>query len=322
MLFFSTFASGLEPVVGDMLRRALDDVEVVLVLDGVAVYSSKSPIDIIKRIRFFNNSFLLLRLFPVKLHVSVEKMMGAIARDGINTGINIPSNIRTFRVVTSCENKSVPVNPRLMADVEKVTSRQFRLRVDRSKPDVQFWFLTRSEGYGFFGMRLTQHPDFGKVLARGELRPEMADVMCLLSEPNKDDVFLDPFAGSGATTKARMNYPHKKIIAGDINPKRHFIEKLDATKLERFENGSVDKIVTDPPWGLFDKNVDIDSLYTKTLESFYRVLREGGILVMMVGDRRLFEKLLEKFKNKFVLRQKLHVLVSGKKAGVYKLVRN
>jgi len=318
--YFSTFASGLEPVIEELLKRIQNSVKVELLLDGLVVYSSESPKDTIKRIKFFNNSFVLLRFFPDKSRVSVEKMMTTIAKDGLKTGINIPGNIRTFRVVTSSENKSVSVNPRLMIEVEKVIGRQFRLRVDRSKPDVQFWFLTRSEGCGFFGMRLTQHPDFGKVLAKGELRPEITDVMCLLSEPNKDDIFLDPFAGSGAIARARMNYPHTKIIAGDINPKTPNILKLDATKLESLGNESIDKIVTDPPWGLFDEKVDIKNLYPEMLDSFYRVIRKKGIVVILVGDREFFETLLEDFKEKFQLKQKLHVLISGKKAGIYRLI--
>lgn len=317
--YFSTSTSGLEPVIEGLLEKILRNVKVELLLDGLVVYSSESPPDTIKRIRFFNNSFVLFRFFPDKSHVSVEKMMTTIAKEGVKTGFRIPSNIRTFRVVTSCENKSVSVNPRLMIEVEKVIGRQFRLRVDRSKPDAQFWFLARSEGCGFFGMRLTQHPDFGKVLAKGELRPEITDVMCILSEPNKDDIFVDPFAGSGAIARARINYPHSKIMAGDIDPNNNKIIKLDATKLESFDDESIDKIVTDPPWGLFDEKVDIKNLYPKMLDSFCRVLRKNGIVVILVGDREYFETLLENFKDKFQLKQKLHILISGKKAGIYAL---
>jgi len=142
-----------------------------------------------------------------------------------------------------------------------------------------------------------------------------------LSEPNRDDVFFDPFAGSGAIAKARLSFPYTKIIAGDIRPKNQHIQKVDATKLDNFDNESIDKIVTDPPWGFFGEKINITDLYTKSLNSFYRVLKKDGLLVILVGDRDFFENILAKFKDKFTIKQKLYVLVSGKKAGIYKLVK-
>ncbi len=246
-------------------------------------------------------------------------MMTAVSKTGIKPGLKIPDGIKTFRIVASRENQSTPVDPRLMGHLEKIIGKAYKLSPNRSDPDLQFWFLTRSEGSGFFGARLTQHPDFGKVLAKGELRPEIADILCLLSQPQKTDVFLDPFAGSNAIARARANYPFTKIIAGDTNPKNQHIQKLDATKLDQFSNGSIDKIVTDPPWGFFGQKIDISDLYTQTLDSFHRVLKKDGRVVMLVGSRDFFEKLLQEFRHKFVLKQKLYVLISGKKAGIYHL---
>lgn len=320
--YFSTFASGLEPIVEEVLKSSIGIMSVDLLLDGLVVYSCNASPNQIKNIRIFNNSFVLIRLFTNNKVNSIEKMMGAIIKDGIRPSQRLFPNIKTFRVVTSKENQSVPINPKLMADSERLISKVFGMRPDRSKPQTQFWFLTRSEGHGFFGMRLTQHPDYGKVLERGELRPEITNILCLLSEPTKNDIFLDPFAGSGAIAKERVKFPYAKIYSGDISPKNSQIQKMDATKLDTISDESIDKIVTDPPWGLFNEKIDVSKLYTEMLESFYRVLRNNGIAVILVGDRSFFETLLEKFKVKFTLKQKLYILVSGKKAGVYKLVKN
>lgn len=249
-------------------------------------------------------------------------MMAVISQDSIRLAQRFPPGLRTFRVVTSKENQPVPVSQRLMIDVEKQINKSLGLKPDRSNPQIQFWFLTRSEGYGFFGIRLTQHSDYAKILSKGELRPEITNILCLLSEPKKSDIFLDPFAGSGAIALARADFPFTQIYAGDINPKNKHIQKMDATKLENLDHQSIDKIVTDPPWGFFDQKLDLTDLYTKALNSFYRVLKTGGVLVILVGDRPFFEKLLEQFEDKFTLKQKLYTLVSGKKAGVYKLIKN
>ena len=57
------------------------------------------------------------------------------------------------------------------------------------------------------------------------------------------------------------------------------------------------------------------------LDSFYRVLRKGGIAVLLVGERDSFENLLSKYQTKYTLDKKIYTLVSGKKAGVYKLIK-
>lgn len=42
------------------------------------------------------------------------------------------------------------------------------------------------------------------------------------------------------------------------------VEKWDALHLENFENESIDKIVTDPPWGLhLGKHLDLQMFYSK-----------------------------------------------------------
>ena len=319
--YFSTFASGFEPIIGNLLKESLKNVKVELLVDGLVVYSTNSSIDEIKKIKFFTNSFLLLRYFPNNKAITVEKMMVVVLKEGIKFFQRFSPNLKTFRVVTSRENQQISVNPKLMSSLEKLISRKWGLRPDRSRPQIQFWFLTRSEGYGFFGMRLTSHPDYAKVLEKGELRPEITNILCLLSEPNKSDVFLDPFAGSGAIAGARAEFPYTKIYAGDINPKYQHIQKVDATKLEKFGNESIDKIVTDPPWGFFGERIDIVNLYKKSLDSFHRVLKKGGIAVILVGDRNFFERLLKKVEDEFRLKQKLYILVSGKKAGIYKLIK-
>ena len=319
--YFSTFASGFEPIIEDLLKQSLNHVKTELLLDGLVVYSADSSIEEVKKIKFFTNSFLLLRYFPNNKAITVEKMMAVVSKDGIRLAQRLPPNLKTFRVVTSKENQPVPVNQRLMIDMEKQINKSLGLKPDRSSPQIQFWFLTRSEGYGFFGIRLTRHPDYAKVLEKGELRPEITNILCLLSEPKKSDIFLDPFAGLGAIALARADFPFTQIYAGDINPKNKHIQKMDATKLNDFDNESIDKIVTDPPWGFFGQKLDLTDLYTKTLNSFYRVLKTGGVLVILVGDRPFFEKLLKNFEDKFMLKQKLYILVSGKKAGVYKLVK-
>lgn len=318
--YFSTFISGFETVVEKFLKESLGQVKIEMLLDGLVIYSTEAGAEQIKNIKFLSNSFILLRLVEDK-KITIGKMMKVVLDEGIKFEERWPELIETFRVVTFEENQAVAIEPRLMVEMERLIIRSFGLRPNRSKPDIQFWFLTRSEGLGLFGARLTQHPDYGKTLERGELRPELANMLCLLSEPKETDVFLDPFAGSAAIARARTEFSYKQMLVGDIEPKNKTIRKMDATRLEEFGDESVDKIVTDPPWGFFGEKIDVNDLYKKTLSEFSRVVKKGGRVVMLVGDRENYEALIKEFSDQFRLEQKLYILVSGKKAGVYVMVR-
>lgn len=336
--YFSTFITGFEKVVEKVLVDTLKDVEVNLLLDGLIAYSTTSDIDSVKKLKFINNTFLLIKKFDDLSNRPMDKMM-KYALNKINfekaLNINISKKYRTFRVITSKENQLVSVNKSILSLLEEKIIKATHLKPNRSKPDVEFWFLSRREECGFFGMRLTKHPDFTKSLPKGELRPELAHFLCLVSEPKSADVFLDPFAGHGAIPHARTNYPYKQIIVSDNNT--HLVGKLrkrlkntgnisvsrrDAIKLEGLDDKSVDKIVTDPPWGHFFDKKNMQQFYPQVLDSFFRVLRKGGLVVILIGEKELFEKLLDEVSDKFRLMEKYDTLVSGHKASVYKIIKN
>lgn len=170
---------------------------------------------------------------------------------------------------------------------------------------------------------------------KGELRRELAYFLILLSQPQKEDVVLDPFAGSGAIVLSRVShFPYKAMTGGDIKSEKVEdlkkktrwgypkikIEKVDALKLVDIDDNSIDKIITDPPWGEFEKpQEDMINFYRQMLAEFFRVLRPEGKVVILVGRNSGFEMALTD--SNFLVEKKLNVLVSGKKACVYCLVR-
>lgn len=336
--YFSTFITGFEKVVGEALVSNLNNVKIDLLLDGLVLYSTDSSVEKVKKLKFLNNTFLLFEYFENLLNRPMSVMMNCVlSKTDFKSApnINVSKKYKTFRIITSEENQLVSVDNTKISRLEEKIKKGTRLKPNRSKPDVEFWFLSRNEGCGFFGMRLTKHPDFTKSLPKGELRPELAHILCLISEPKPADVFLDPFAGYGAIPHARTNYPYKQIIAFDNDPRlvsklKHrlknkssvLVGRCDAIKLEMLDDDSVDKIVTDPPWGHFlGKNLDLRDFYAQMLDSFHGVLKQGSFAVILMGEKELFEELLDRFSDRFTLLKKLDTLVSGRKAGVYKMVK-
>jgi len=183
------------------------------------------------------------------------------------------------------------------------------------------------------GFRLTKRPNYEKILEKGELYPELAHILCLISEPNASDVFLDPFSGHGSIPIARaLGFPFKIVYASDND--KGLVKKLktkkirgnfvvghwDATRLTNFENRSIDKIVTDPPWGLHSgTELNLERFYEDMLKEFIRILKKDGLLVLLTAQKELVELLLNKITNELILIKRYDTLVSGKKAGAYKL---
>lgn len=339
-VYYSTFASGLQEPVSQALRLALGDARIELVLDGLIVYATAKPIQKIRQLRFLNNTFLLLGQFsPPQAgggHDFLAWMMAQVLRnpDAIALPAEVLQGARFYRITASRKNQTTPIERDLLARLERLFNAKLGLRVHRTLPDVEVWFLERSEGVGFVGLRLSRRATTEKDLQRGELKPELTSILCLLSEPDKKDVFLDPFAGSGAIPLERARgFAARQILAGDADRDavralrrraaqanaKIVVEEMDAVSLRGLADGAVDKIVTDPPWGLFEAQNPpaLAVLYARMLREFERVLRPGGLAVILMGQKELFEGAISQ--TGFEQLNKYDILVSGKKAAIYKL---
>jgi len=342
-IYLSTFITGFKDVVVDNLTRHVDISKINLLLDGLIVYKTETDIKQIKKINYLNNTFALLKRLDKYNSQSVDKMLGSVLVDNsiFKTISRYVTGRKSFRIIVSKENQLISANKGLLKSIEGKISKNKNLRLNRLKPDIEFWLLIRSEGEAFFCMRLTKKPNQEKYLEKGELRPELASILCLISEPQDDDIFMDPFCGHGSIPIQRLFIPnckHQEIIASDNNPelvgklkgkikqlkkkntvKNFTIKNFDALNLSSLPDNLVNKIVTDPPWGLYaSKIVNIDKFQNNMMCEFYRIIAKNGILVIL-AKKEIFDKTLQSNKDKFKLIKEYTTLVSGQKASAYKI---
>lgn len=215
--YFSTFITGFDKVVEKALIDRLKDVQIELLTDGLVIYKTTAKPDEIKKLKFLNNSFVLLRKFERVSENSVKDILKALIKD--NNLENIISRSFSkhlkFRIRASVKNQFVSIDKNILRNLEeKIAQTARNLIVDRSLPDIELLITVRSEGFGLAGIQFSSRPNYEKTLEKGELYPELAYILCLISEPSKDDVFFDPFAGHGSIPAQRLHFLHKEIRAG------------------------------------------------------------------------------------------------------------
>jgi predicted RNA methylase len=339
--YLSTFIAGLGPPVRQVLKERAPSSAIELELDGLIVYRTEQGADVIRALPFFNNSFIVLRQLPGlgagRGKEVLDEMLASMLR-GDDLSRCIPGRLRgTFRIVTSWSNVLTSVRRDLLEQVERKISASERLRPHRGRPDHELWLSYRTEGYGFFLLRLTSHTSYEKVLAKGELRPELSYILCWLSEPREGELVLDPFCGSGAIPLMRASqFPRSLILASDLDEgqverlklkvkqsdlrRRVVVRRGDARDLSRYDEGSIHKIITDPPWGIFKEvGAEPEAFYREALSELCRVLAPGGIMVILFARTEFFLHLVETLSAPLELLASHDILVSGRKATVYKL---
>lgn len=335
--FLGTFISGTGEIVENILRGRAKDLELCALPDGAAEFETAIPYSDLN-LFCFNNLFRVLHRTELRSEGDVlDRYLAELAAsqpDWAAARDNSPK-IRSFRLMTSRQNQLVSVNPALRERLERKISKETGLRIDRSRPDTEFWLLSRSEGTCYFLKRLSRHTAYDKALDPGELHPELAYMMCWLTRPKYTDTVLDPFCGYGAIPVQRCKrFPFFKVYAFDKNGKALartkeklsrrgesiVVKKQDVLALGTvLPAASVDAVITDPPWGFFeDVGMDLETFYRKTLEQLEYVLKPGGRLVVLTAKKEELHRAAAGFPQ-LSLQKEYNILVSGKKTGLYLL---
>ncbi len=334
---FSTFASGLTPVIAEFLQKDIS-LRLVNQWDGFIEYCAESSqLDKIKHLQYLQNTFVIIDSVRGDINLmlnSLSQQNNKLKNFSFDRQL-MPNKKRTFRVVVSEENKLIGINNNTMLQIEKNISNITRLTVDRKNPGCQFWVLHRSEGHTFFAIRITELKSDDKGRARGELRPQLAYVLSRMSEPTENELFIDPFCGSGSIPLARAKMTKKGLIIASDNDgqlismlkekvkkldlkKKFVVRQSDALELHNYYHACIHKVVSDPPWGCFEEISDIFDFYDALFNELLEVLLPNGIMILLIGTE-VFPEVLEKYKESCSLLGKYDILVSGKKASIYKI---
>lgn len=314
--YISSFTTGFGEIAAQALPSLLPGADVLRVYDGLIHYSYSGNPRAINQVPFFNNSYCALRFFRGK-SLSFPHMVKEIEAQKLR----YPVPEGTFRVRFSRGNQFAGVDRQISLRAENAVMKSSNLKLDRLNPATELWYAIRDEGFGFYGQLLQKRVATEKTLHQGELRPEFAWLMCFCGQPTEQSVVLDPFAGYGAIpAQLKKYFPFGRLIANDIDPGKGQPMCENALHLTSVAGASIDIIVTDPPWGYYEEIEDISLFYEKMLDEFGRILKQGGRAVVLSARKEEFTRAVER-NGAFIMKQTIHTLVNGKKAGVYVLVK-
>ena len=326
--FISSFITGFQHVVEKNLPQILAGVKILHVFDGLIHYQYAGDSHNLDKIIYFNNTFFVLKTMKGK-GLNFPSLVGAVSSEKkyylINKG--------TFRVRFQNENQFVKVDKNISKKAEETVLHNSKLHLDRLSPTTEIWYSIRREGFAFCGQLISKREFTEKNLNKGELRPEIAYLICCYADLNQDDVVAEPFCGYGSIpVQLIKKFRFQKLFASDIDKEKISINMQkkqlkdnpqidlsvnDAFVLPQIIDRSVDVVITDPPWGYFEQIDDIGEFYKKMFTSFKRILKENGRMIILSARKDEIEKAALEMNVQIL--SSLNTLVNGKKASLYKM---
>jgi len=182
-------------------------------------------------------------------------------------------------------------------------------RANLKNPDVEFRLilsekavlgtLLSSVDRGAYEARTPQNKPF---FHPGVLMPRVARAITNLSGIKPGELLLDPFCGTaGILVEAGLvgarvigiDAQEKLVLGAHMNLEAYELDYIlmegDACRVP-LKDSTIDTVVTDPPYGRSAAILagSLEELYSGALEEIHRVLKPGGIAVV-VSDKAAFE---------------------------------
>lgn len=315
-------AAGLAPLVRPALELALPDAAVVSGDESALIFGTSQSLTDTNTLPFAGNVFAVLGTVRRRaLRAAVPQLAEQLS------AATFPRFSGGFRVMVHLDGQLSAIDRADRALLERVVARRTGSAVTSRGSCQEFWIIGRTGSPDLvFGARLPGRQK--EKPPKGALASDLAALLVSASHPNQRDAFVDPFAGSGALVRARLASPARSILAGDADPELTaglraefdglvLTEDWDARKTT-LPDGSVDAIVTDPPWGEYE---ELDQPYEEFVgavaDELDRVLHHVHGRVVLLAGRRISPTWQNAFDQRgFGHLETIDILVNGHPASV------
>lgn len=197
------------------------------------------------------------------------------------------------------DGRLVSFDPKARAALETAVAAATGTRLTPRGQCQEYWVIGRRDWPMLYFVERLAAASTAKEKPKGALSSELAALLVTASQPKARDVFLDPFAGSGAIVRGQAAVASsqgdlQRHPVGRSSSRRQGLAQQgcvalddDALVLPSVASGSVDAIVTDPPWGEYGDGLrDYSKFASEMAASLTRVLAcAHGRAVFLVNRR-------------------------------------
>ena len=328
MHFMCTMVSGFENIVKDDLQNTIPNISNIKTERGKVYFDiTKQNLHSLLNVKSADNFYYLIDSFGIGAHkedlLVFEKKISKLDISKICKFVSNKTTNEKKKIIVSASRKGKHTYSRYDISYSSlnVLIKKYGFIEGNSK---DYDIAIRLDVFNDICNVFIQYTDASfkfrgtnKNFVPGGLRPTIAYGMLLISGIKKEDVFLDPFCGSGTIAIERARYNAKKIYASDIN--KEIISAVrenlksniclfceDATKLSLKDN-LINVIVSNIPWGKQVEVEDISKLYHDFLFEAKRVLKDTGRMVLLTDrDEIISEATKLNFNIKVVTTLSLH----------------
>ena len=344
-LYSISVCGGLEKIAQNEIQRHLIGKGKFEVVDKdlarISLRYSGDPRELLL-LRSAEHVFLVIKMLPsmTRSRHSLTNLEKSIARIDFQpyfdicrrAGIGLRKRI-TFRVTSRMSGLRNFRRIDLQRSVERVF-KTYGWRLTEEKPALDIWVEVQQDE-GHISIRLSPlemaQRTYKQAHIPTSLRPTVAYGLVQLSDPQPEDVFLDPMCGAGTILIERAHSGrYRYLLGGDVSPealeaaqrnmgRKHRPRQLFDWNTQSLPLGrnSVDKIVCGLPFGKkTDSESDIAELYWEFITECERALKPTGRMVLLTTQRFVLDNLI-KAQPAFIVERRFRIDLGAQNPWVY-----
>jgi len=309
-LYLATVLPGLEAVAAGELAAKLPAARLRETGRGRILFASGAAAVDLLRLRTIDNLYLYVGETPAGPHrahlpalaAAAASLVGpAVDQEAAAFGVSIDKPATIWVNASRVGRQTYSRFEAAGAVGEAILRRLDRWRLGTAEEHGLEFRLDVQHDVATLSLRLTpatfRFRGDARRFSAAALRPPVAHALVWLSQPQQEDVFLDPFCGSGTILGERAVYPAQRLIGGDvsaaaIDAARENVPPLTTLTLSQWnardvplESHSVSAIVTNLPFGRQVLSQDeLPALYLAFARQAQRLLVEGGTAVVLTDQ--------------------------------------
>ncbi|MDT2797865.1 class I SAM-dependent methyltransferase [Enterococcus cecorum] len=303
--YFATVLPGLESLLKEEINVKLVRTKIVGTTRGKVFIKTTLNLEQLKTLKLADNIYQVISQFKIGFHrKDLQNLYKQIYQ------LDLKPFLKKGSFYVNVSRKGSHTYSRFEAGqkaMEGIKNRYPHRQIGTANSHDMEFRLDIENSHAVFSLKLTdatyRFRQNNKVFTAASLLPTVAHAMVWLSNPKKEDVFIDPCCGSGTILSERLSYPFTYVGGGDIdkntvstakmNLKNSFAEvtQWDARELV-FTDDSISKIVTNLPFGRqISFGAKTEEVNLAILTEIYRVLaNEGTAVVLSEGWSKIVQE--------------------------------